>query len=344
MDNNHFKYMRRCIEIASKEIGNTYPNPLVGCVIVYKNKIIGEGSHKKYGHNHAEVEAVNNVKNKSLLKDSTLYVNLEPCNHYGKTPPCSEMILENKIENVIVGSKDPNEKVNGGGIDFLINKGLNVEYGILEKECRNLNKRFYKFHESRRPYIILKWSESKDNFISPFTQNEKKENYWISSNESKKLSHSFRKEEHSILVGVQTVIDDDPRLSTRLVSGKNPIRIILDPNGRIPKKSVLFKEEGKTIVISKHLNNKINDYCKVISDFNLDKILSFLYEINIQSILVEGGARTISEFLKHDLWDSIRVFKSEKNLQKGIRSPNISLDEFESRAIGSDILYEKHRY
>lgn len=336
--------MRRCIEIASKEIGNTYPNPLVGCVIVYNNEIISEGSHKKYGHDHAEIDAINNVINKSLLKDSTLYVNLEPCNHHGKTPPCSEIIIENDIKKVIIGSRDPNDKVKGGGIDFLIMNGVKVEYGILEKECKDLNKRFYKFHESKRPYITLKWAESKDNYISPFLQNEKKENYWISSNDSKKLSHSFRKEEHSILVGVQTVIDDNPKLTTRLDIGKNPIRIILDPNGRIPKKSILFKEEGETIVISKNLNTEIGNYSKVISDFNLDKILSFLYDINIQSILVEGGTKTINEFLKHDLWDGIRVFKSQSNLKKGIKSPKISLDEFDTKLVGNDILYEKYRF
>lgn len=344
MNYNHNKYIKRCIEIASKEIGNTYPNPLVGCVIVYNNEIISEGSHKKYGYDHAEQDAIKNVFDKSLLKDSTLYVNLEPCNHYGKTPPCSEIILKNNIKKVVIGSRDPNNKVKGGGIEFLTMKGVEIEYGILEKECKDLNKRFYKFHESKRPYITLKWAESKDNFISPYLHNEKKDRYWISSNESKKLSHTFRKEEQSILVGVQTVIDDNPKLTTRLDSGKNPIRIILDPNGRIPKKSILFKEEGQTIVLSKNKNQEISNYSMAINDFNLNKILSFLYDINVQSILVEGGTKTINEFLKYDLWDCIKVFKSQSNLIKGIKSPNISLDEFDTKVVGSDILYEKHRY
>ena len=235
---DNLKYIKRCIELASKEIGNTYPNPLVGCVIVHENKIIGEGSHKAYGDEHAEVNAINSVNDKNLLAKSTLYVNLEPCNHYGKTPPCSDLILKYKIKNVVIGSIDPNKTVKGGGIEKLESNGCNVTYGILKNECDYLNKRFFTYHKQRRPYVILKWAESNDGFISPIKS--KREVYWISGEKSKKLSHKWRSEEHSILVGVQTIIDDNPILTTRLVDGKNPIRIVLDPNCRIPINSKVF--------------------------------------------------------------------------------------------------------
>ena len=247
----HIKYMKRCIELASEVIGNTYPNPMVGCVIVHNNKIIGEGSTQEHGCNHAEVEAINSVVDKDLLKESTLYVSLEPCNHYGKTPPCTKLILEKGIKNVIIGSKDPNRNVLGGGINTLISNGCNVEYGIMKEECDALNKRFFTFQNEKRPYIILKWAESKDGYISPKKSDRiKGEIFWISNEESKKMSHNFRSQEHSILVGVQTVIDDDPELTTRLVNGNNPIRIVLDPNNRIPPNSKVLSNESETIIFS----------------------------------------------------------------------------------------------
>ena len=259
--------MKRCIELASKEIGNTYPNPLVGCVIVYENKIIGEGSHQAYGDKHAEVNAINSVNDKNILKDSTLYVNLEPCNHYGKTPPCTDIILKYKIKNVVIGSSDPNRMVEGGGIERLEANGCNVTYGVLENECNHLNKRFFTYHKQKRPYVILKWAESNDGFISPIKS--EREVYWISGDKSKKLSHRWRSEEHSILVGVQTIIDDDPMLTTRLVDGKNPIRIILDPNCRIPINSKVFSNDSKTIILSKTKNNSIEKNIRII---NYDKM------------------------------------------------------------------------
>ena len=243
----HIKYMKRCIELASQVIGNTYPNPMVGCVIVHNNKIIGEGSTQEYGCNHAEVEAINSVVDKDLLKESILYVSLEPCNHYGKTPPCTKLILEKGIKNVVIGSKDPNRNVLGGGINTLISNGCNVEYGIMKEDCDALNKRFFTFQNQKRPYIILKWAESKDGYISPKKSvRNKGEIFWISNEQSKKMSHYFRSQEHSILVGVQTVIDDDPELTTRLVDGKNPIRIVLDPNNRIPNNSKVLSPESET--------------------------------------------------------------------------------------------------
>jgi len=337
----HIKYMKRCIELASKEIGNTYPNPMVGCVIVHNNKIIGEGSHQEYGCNHAEVNAINSVVDKDLLKESTLYVNLEPCNHYGKTPPCTKLILEKGIKNIVIGSKDPNRNVLGGGINTLISNGCNVEYGIMKDECDFLNKRFFTFQNQKRPYIILKWAESKDGYISPRKSDRtQREVFCISNEESKKMSHNFRSQEQSILVGVQTVIDDDPELTTRLVDGNNPTRIVLDPNNRIPSNSKVLSDESKTIIFSSTKNLELNVDNEVINQFDLDSILESLFKRDIQSIIVEGGAYTIQKFIDSNKWDCIRIFKSEKNLCDGLIAPKYEIDELEYNLIGDNKFYE----
>lgn len=337
----HIKYMKRCIELASEGIGNTYPNPMVGCVIVHNNKIIGEGSHQEYGSNHAEVEAINSVVNKDLLKESTLYVSLEPCNHYGKTPPCTKLILEKGIKNVIIGSKDPNRNVLGGGINTLSSNGCNVEYGIMKEECDALNKRFFTFQNEKRPYIILKWAESKDGYISPKKSDRiKGEIFWISNEESKRMSHNFRSQEHSILVGVQTVIDDNPELTTRLVNGNNPKRIVLDPNNRIPPNSKVLSNESETIIFSSTKNLELDADNEVIKKFDLDSILETLFNRGIQSVIVEGGAYTIQKFIDSDKWDCIRVFKSEKNLCDGVVAPKYEIDKLDYSLIGDNKFYE----
>ena len=336
--------MKRCIELASDNIGYTYPNPLVGSVLVCDNKIIGEGSHAKYGESHAEVNAINSVKDKRLLKNSTLYVNLEPCNHYGKTPPCTEAIINNNIKKVVIGSQDPNKLVNGSGIEKLRSNGCNVSVGIMEKECDELNKRFFTYHKLHRPFIILKWAESKDGFISPIkSDNTLKKVNWISGEDSKKLSHIWRSEEHSILVGVQTIIDDDPILTTRFVKGRSPIRFVLDPNSRIPLDSKILSDTVKTIILSKKENKLIPNYTKAIEFDNINLIIESLYKMNIQSIIVEGGTKTINHFLSNNLWDSIRVFKSSKNITYGIKSPDLDFSKFSKSEIGDDILFEINR-
>ena len=336
--------MRRCIELASKNIGYTYPNPLVGSVVVCDNKIIGEGSHERYGESHAEVNAINSVKDKRLLKNSTLYVNLEPCNHYGKTPPCTEAIINNNIKKVVIGSQDPNKLVNGSGIEKLRSSGCNVSVGIMDKECDELNKRFFTYHKLKRPFIILKWAESNDGFISPIKSiNTLKKVNWISGEDAKKLSHKWRSEEHSILVGVQTIIDDDPVLTTRFVKGRSPIRLVLDPNSRIPIDSRILSDTVKTIILSKRENRLIPNYTKAIEFDNINLILESLYKMNIQSIIVEGGTKTINHFLSNNLWDSIRVFKSSKNIKDGIKSPDLDFSKFSKSEIGDDILFEINR-
>ena len=219
--------MMRCIELAKKGLGTTYPNPLVGCVIVHDNSIIGEGWHKAAGHPHAEVNAINSVKEHSLLREADLYVNLEPCCHFGKTPPCTDLIIEKGIKSIIVGSLDPNPKVSGNGIANLEGSGARVIHGVLKKECDRLNKRFFTYHQKERPYIILKWAQSKDDYIAP-DKNKRiaYEPYWISNKHSRQLAHKWRAEEQAILVGTQTVIDDDPSLTTREWNGSSPVRIV----------------------------------------------------------------------------------------------------------------------
>ena len=247
--NIHEKYIKRCIELAQNGLGTTYPNPMVGSVIVYDGQIIGEGWHKKAGEPHAEVNAVNSVKDKSLLKKATIYVSLEPCSHFGKTPPCCDLIIANEIPNVVVGTVDPNEKVAGKGILKLIEAGANVTVGVLENECNELNKRFFTFHQKKRPYIILKWAESLDGFLAPEKAgNQDRKPVWITNQYSRQLVHKWRTEEQAILVGTQTVVDDNPKLNARDWNGNNPTRIVIDRNNRIDPDSFIFDDTVKTVI------------------------------------------------------------------------------------------------
>ena len=311
----HEKYIKRCIELAKNGLGTTYPNPLVGSVIVYNDQIIGEGWHQKAGYPHAEVHAIQSVKDKSLLSKATIYVSLEPCSHFGKTPPCSDLIIANKIPNVVIGTIDPFAKVAGTGIKKLIEAGANVTVGILEDECYELNKRFFTFHTKKRPYIILKWAESIDGVIAPITREEQKP-VWITSELSRQLVHKWRSEELAILVGTNTVLEDNPTLTTRNWIGNNPIRIVLDQNNKISKESHIFDNQAKTISISKN---------EMPFDENLAaNIASFLFEQNIQSVLIEGGTKTLQTFIDSNLWDEARVFKGAISFNKGIKAPEFN--------------------
>lgn len=311
----HEKYIKRCIELAKNGLGTTYPNPLVGSVIVYNDQIIGEGWHQKAGCPHAEVNAIQSVKDKSLLSKATIYVSLEPCSHFGKTPPCSDLIIANKIPNVVIGTIDPFAKVSGNGIKKLIEAGANVTVGILEDECYELNKRFFTFHTKKRPYIILKWAESNDGFIAPINRKEQKP-VWITSELSRQLVHKWRSEEQAILVGTNAVLEDNPTLTTRNWSGNNPIRIVLDQNNKISKESHIFDNQAKTISISKN---------EMPFDENLaSNIASFLFEQNIQSVLIEGGTKTLQTFIDSNLWDEARVFNGAISFNKGIKAPEFN--------------------
>lgn len=324
----HEKYIKRCIELAQNGFGTTYPNPMVGSVIVYENKIIGEGWHKKAGEPHAEVNAVQSVKDKSLLKKATIYVSLEPCSHFGKTPPCCDLIIANEIPNVVVGTVDPNEKVAGNGIKKLIAAGANVIVGILEKECNELNKRFFTFHNKKRPYIILKWAESQDGFLAPEKEiNPERKPVWITNSYSRQLVHKWRSEEQAILVGTQTVIDDNPKLNVRDWSGNNPVRVVLDQNNRILKESFVFDDSVKTILFTKSkISFSAENTTFEVIDFNqniVPQILAVLYKNQIQSVIIEGGLQTLQSFIDQNIWDEARIFTGKTSLGKGTKAPDL---------------------
>lgn len=325
----HDIYIKRCIELAKNGLGTTYPNPLVGSVIVYNNEIIGEGWHRKSGEPHAEVNAINSVKDKSLLSKSTIYVGLEPCSHFGKTPPCCDLIIANKIPNVVIGTIDPFAKVAGTGIKKLIEAGKNVTVGILEDECNELNKRFFTFHNKKRPYIILKWAESEDGFIAPLSK-EKKEPVWITNEFSRQLVHKWRSEEQAILVGTNTVIEDNPSLTTRDWSGNHPIRIVLDQNNRISKESHIFDNQVKSITITKENINFNNNIALEITDF--------LFNEGIQSVIIEGGRQTLQTFIDANIWDEARVFRGEIYFKSGTKAPTISGENSKKEKILNDEL------
>ena len=333
-------YIKRCIQLAKNGFGTTYPNPMVGSVIVHNNEIIGEGWHRKSGEPHAEVKAINSVKDKSLLSKATIYVSLEPCSHFGKTPPCCDLIIKHKIPNVVVGTIDPNDKVAGTGIKRLQENGIQVTVGILEKECYELNKRFFTFHNKKRPYIILKWAESLDGFIAPLTK-DKKEPVWISNVYSRQLVHKWRSEEQTIFVGTNTVLDDNPKLDVRDWTGQNPIRIVLDRTRKITKDYFIKDEKSKTIIITEQENLTFSENCiyeNVIFDSQLTKnSVRILHQYGIQSILIEGGKKTLQSFIDDNLWDEARVFIGNIYLKSGITTPNLN-ENFQVKNIKDDQL------
>jgi diaminohydroxyphosphoribosylaminopyrimidine deaminase/5-amino-6-(5-phosphoribosylamino)uracil reductase len=331
----HDTYIKRCIELAKNGLGTTYPNPLVGSLIVYNDEIIGEGWHRKSGEPHAEVNAINSVKDKSLLSKSTIYVSLEPCSHFGKTPPCCDLIIGNKIPNVVIGTIDPFAKVAGTGIKKLIEAGKNVTVGILEDECNELNKRFFTFHNKKRPYIILKWAESQDGFIAPLSK-EKKEPVWITNEFARQLVHKWRSEEQAILVGTNTVIEDNPSLTTRDWFGNHPIRIVLDQNNRISKESYIFDNQVKSITITKENINFNNNIALEITDF--------LFNEGIQSVIIEGGRQTLQTFIDANIWDEAQVFRGEIYFKSGTKAPTISVENSKKEKILNDELLTFFNY
>ena len=324
----HEKYISRCIELGKLGIGNTYPNPSVGSCIVVNDKIIGEGYTSKAGGNHAEVNAINSVEDKSLLKLSTIYVTLEPCCHHGKTPPCVDKIISCGIKKVVIGIKDPNPLVCGKGIEKLKENGIEVISGVLKNECIDHHKRFLSFIINKRPYIILKWAETLDGFIAPKEKNISKP-YWISNTKSRQLVHKWRSEEQAILVGGKTIREDDPRLTTRDWAGKNCDIYILSKNG-IQKDYKIFKQDLKVTI----LNEKKIDFEKDI----LKQICDRFYDDKILSIIVEGGTKTLLNFIKCDLWDEMRVFKTKEKLGHGIKGPKIKYNASKKVNIGDNEL------
>ncbi len=340
------KYISRCIELAKMGLGSTSPNPMVGSVIVHNKRIIGEGYHYRAGGPHAEAIAIRSVKDKSVLNNSTLYVNLEPCAHTGRTPPCSDLIIQHAIPRIVIGTIDPNSLVSGKGIKRLKAAGRTVKTGILEKECRLLNKRFFTFHEKKRPYIILKWAQTADGFIdvirdknSPIGIN------WISNEISRMLVHKWRSEEDAIMVGTNTAEIDNPMLSTREWYGKSPLRVVLDKNLRLPGHSRLYDKSLPTIVFTEKdaAPEKNLLYRKISFGENFfSEMLTSLCDIEKQSLIIEGGRQLINSFINRDLWDEARIFEGTKTFNQGIMAPVIPGKADEIQYIGEDRLIICH--
>lgn len=336
------KFMARAIELAESGKGNVAPNPMVGCVIVNKGKIIGEGYHQEFGKAHAEVNAVNSVKNQDLLVESTLYVTLEPCSHFGKTPPCSDLIIRKRIPNIAIGTSDPFNKVSGTGIEKLKAGGCSVEVGILEEECKNLNRRFFTFHQKKRPYIILKWAQSEDGFIDIDRSVEYfGQPTWITNEISRIFVHKMRSEESAVLVGTNTAFKDNPSLNVRVWSGKSPLRLVIDRNLRLPANLELFNQKYPTIVFtSKQIESIPNlEYLQIFfNGSEIEQILDILYQRDILSLIVEGGRELLQSFINRSLWDEAYLFIGRRIFQKGVPAPKIegtpqSLDDLDGSSL-----------
>jgi diaminohydroxyphosphoribosylaminopyrimidine deaminase / 5-amino-6-(5-phosphoribosylamino)uracil reductase len=335
--------MRRCVELAQLGSGKVSPNPMVGALIVHNDTIIGEGYHEKFGQAHAEANAINTVISKVadaeiLLKTSTMYVSLEPCAHFGKTPPCADLIIRYGIPRVVIGSADPFYQVNGKGVQKLKDAGIDVIEGVLSNECNFVNRRFFTRVNKQRPYIILKWAQTADRFFAPDNGSQK----WISSPLSKMLTHKWRTEEDAILVGKNTALIDNPQLNVREAEGRNPIRIVIDRNLELPTHLYLFDYSQETIVFNAKKTG-IDRNIKYLELENFDDILPQLicyqlYLMDIQSIIIEGGAKTLELFIKAGLWDEARIFTSPDTWQKGIKAPEISGQILTEQKIGTDLL------
>ena len=334
-------YMQRALELAAQGLGKVAPNPLVGCVIVHNDTIIGEGFHHRYGGAHAEVNAIQSVENKALLSESTLYVTLEPCNHQGLTPPCTDLILEHKIPHVVIAARDTNSKVAGGGIERLEKAGVKVTVGVLEEQARWQNRRFFTFHEQHRPYIILKWAETKDGFMDIQRDNGETGSFSISGKDAKVQVHKWRTEEASILVGSRTVFIDNPQLTARHWPGKDPVRIVIDANLKVPRTHRIFEDRGRTIVFNRLETRTIFNIEYIQLNFAeeiLPRIMDYLRYEKLTSVIVEGGAATLGRFLELGLWDEIRRFRAPMNLEKGLSAPHIELTPYQTLDVGFDKL------
>ncbi|MBS7563129.1 bifunctional diaminohydroxyphosphoribosylaminopyrimidine deaminase/5-amino-6-(5-phosphoribosylamino)uracil reductase RibD [Mucilaginibacter sp. Bleaf8] len=339
----HEFYMRRCLQLAQLGAGYVSPNPMVGAVIVHNNKIIGEGYHRKYGQPHAEVNAVNQVlqnypEAEALLQQATIYVSLEPCAHYGKTPPCADLIIQHRIPEVVVGCRDPFNQVDGKGIEKLQQVGIKIIVGVLEQECRALNKRFFTRIMYQRPYIILKWAQTADGFFAPDDNSQ----FWITGKASRRLVHKWRTEEDAILVGKNTAQIDNPQLNVRYWQGQAPKRVVIDRRLELDKSLHLFDNSVETLVFNE-IKTDIEDKIKYIAleDFNYyvpQYIIYQLYLQDIQSVIIEGGANTLTQFIEADLWDEARIFTGKSLLKKGINAPVCRGEHLEEFMVEEDRL------
>jgi diaminohydroxyphosphoribosylaminopyrimidine deaminase/5-amino-6-(5-phosphoribosylamino)uracil reductase len=326
--NYDLKFMLRCLDLAIKAEGMTYPNPMVGSVIVHKGEIIGEGYHLKAGGPHAEAVAIKSVKDIELLASSTLYVNLEPCSHFGKTPPCADLIISHKIPRIVVGTTDTSDKVSGKGLSKLRAKGFEVINGVAKEECRWLNRRFFTFHEKKRPYITLKWAQSHDGFIDMERESGSDiGTNWITGKPERILVHRWRASEQAILVGAGTVRADNPRLNVREWKGNNPVRIILSGSGSLPADPAMNKSIGSTIVFT-FFPEKVNmPGSEVVGLNNYEpsalQVSDYLFRWGIQSLFIEGGAQVLSHFISAGCWDEARIFSGNQTFKSGVKAPEI---------------------
>jgi len=321
------KFMNRCMDLALRGSGHAAPNPLVGCVIVHKNQIIGEGYHRKYGQAHAEVNAIASVKNPELLRESTLYVNLEPCAHYGKTPPCAHLIAEKGIKKVVVAMRDPFDAVNGKGIDILRQSGIEVIEDCEREAGEWLNRRFFTFHRNQRPYVILKFARSADGYIDRERKPGNRGVNWITAPETQYLTHTWRSEEAAILVGTQTALIDNPSLTVRKVKGPSPLRLLIDPILEVPGDAAIFSNDANTVVFNAAETSETQNVRRVQLDFNSDvvpQIMKWCYNQHIQSLLVEGGAHTLQSFVDQKIWDEARILTGTPVFGTGLPAPEIN--------------------
>jgi diaminohydroxyphosphoribosylaminopyrimidine deaminase / 5-amino-6-(5-phosphoribosylamino)uracil reductase len=335
--------MQRCIQLAAQGLGQVSPNPMVGCVIVANDTIIGEGYHKKFGGPHAEVEAIRNVKDKGMLKRATLFVNLEPCSHHGKTPPCADLIIRSGIPEVVIGMTDPNVLVAGKGISMLREAGIVVREGLLEKESRILNQRFIVNQEQRRPYIILKWAQSEDGFMDIDRSHGVKGIHWITGEASKRLVHFWRSGEDAVMIGANTVCNDNPMLTVRELSGRQPIRVVLDPQCRLHENYNVFNNDAHTIVINEIKNEKKTSHLEYVQvpdmNNNLSSVARKLFELNVGSVLIEGGYYTLQKWLDSGLYDEIRVLRGGDKMHQGQKAPEIQWTPVSQFENGEDRVY-----
>jgi diaminohydroxyphosphoribosylaminopyrimidine deaminase / 5-amino-6-(5-phosphoribosylamino)uracil reductase len=345
----HEKYMQRCIELAKLGAGNVSPNPMVGAIVVHEGNIIGEGYHQQYGQAHAEVNAINQVLTDfdnaaELLKNSTIYVSLEPCAHYGKTPPCADLIVKHHIPKVIVGCRDPFDQVNGKGIEKLKDAGVEVISGVLEEECQWVNLRFFTRVQKQRPYIILKWAQTSDGFFAPHDKNQ----FWITGEESRRLVHKWRSEEDAILIGKNTAAIDNPQLDVRYWQGKSPKRVVIDRKLELSSELHIYDQSVETLIFNEvkmDFDGKIKyiqleDFERFVPQY----ILYQLYLQDIQSVIIEGGAHTLNTFIEANLWDEARIFTGKTELGQGVKAPYISgitTDELLSGYDRLKLLYNK---
>jgi diaminohydroxyphosphoribosylaminopyrimidine deaminase/5-amino-6-(5-phosphoribosylamino)uracil reductase len=340
---SHEFYIKRCLQIAKNGIGTTRPNPSVGAVIVVNNNIIGEGFTAPYGGSHAEVNAINAVANKDLLKQATLYVTLEPCAHFGKTPPCADLIVKHQLKNVVIGCVDSNPLVAGKGVEHLQKSGINVVVGVLETACKTHHKRFFTVQNKKRPYVILKWAETKDGFVAPHSRTAQKP-VWISNAYSQQKVHKLRSKEHAVLVGTRTVLDDNPKLNVRSWSGTNPIRVVLDRTARISPtvtvldgsvQTIVFSEKQKyPFICSPKIHIELIDFSKNIAI----QICEVLQKYKIQSLIIEGGSQTLQTFIDAEIWDEAHVYIGAVCFHEGVKAPRLVSGKMTETQLDNDLL------